>query len=75
VRQRDVVVPDDVGRATVTKELADRGLPRLAVEAWCMAWQAAARRMGLEDAGPDYWTIGLAWIDERLREGQTPPTR
>lgn len=51
--------------ALVRDELIERGMPALGADAWCAAWEAEAKRLGIDRRVADFWTIGSVWIRER----------
>jgi len=59
------------GRSAVRNLLADEGMPVETADAWCDAWEAEAARLSLE-RDSEYWTLGIAWIDEQRRTRRLP---
>jgi hypothetical protein len=54
----------EANRSVVRSELIAAGIPRVAADAWCAAWEAEAQRLGIDVRIPDFWTIGSVWIRE-----------
>jgi hypothetical protein len=52
-------------RAVVHGELIARGIPALAADAWCAAWEAEGKRLGIDGRVADFWTLGSVWIREQ----------
>ena len=61
----------ETSRALVHDELVDRGMPALGADAWCAAWEAEAKRLGIDGRVADFWTIGSVWIREQTAMKQT----
>lgn len=62
------LLTDDVVRASrefVRGEIIAAGRSREDADAWCDAWEAEARRLGIDSHIRDYWTIGSVWIREQ----------
>jgi hypothetical protein len=59
--------PKDIeaNRSMVRSELIAQGMPLVAADAWCAAWEVEAERLGIDARNPDFWTIGSVWIREQ----------
>lgn len=55
----------DANRAFVRDELMAAGIPAVAADAWCAAWEAEAKRLDIDRRITDYWTLGSVWIREQ----------
>jgi hypothetical protein len=51
-------------RALIKKELTE-GMPSEDADVWCDAWEAEAKRLGIDRRTPDFWTVGSAWIRQQ----------
>ncbi|MFI5292706.1 MAG: hypothetical protein ACHQ02_07545 [Candidatus Limnocylindrales bacterium] len=60
-------------RATAAARLLAMQVPGFAIDRWCAAWEAEARRRDVEiDA--DSWNDGIAWIVSKIADGESPPS-
>jgi hypothetical protein len=55
----------EANRSVIRGELIAEGMPPVAADAWCAAWEAEAERLGIDARTPDFWTIGSVWIREQ----------
>jgi len=55
-------------RAWVRDELIAAGLSVERADALCSAWEAEARRLGVDTHIADFWTLGSVWIREHRFE-------
>jgi hypothetical protein len=60
----------EANRAMVRDELIAAGIPVVAAEAWCAAWEREATRLDIDRRVSDFWTLGSAWIREQMSERQ-----
>jgi hypothetical protein len=56
----------EANRRLIHDELVERGIPALAADAWCAAWEAEAKRLGIDGRVADFWTLGSVWIREQI---------
>ena len=61
----------EANRALVRDELIERGMPALAADAWCAAWENEAERLRIDRRVADFWTIGSVWIREQTAMRRT----
>jgi hypothetical protein len=55
----------EANRSVIRGELMAAGIPPVAADAWCAAWEDEAKRLGIDARNADFWTIGSVWIREQ----------
>jgi hypothetical protein len=59
-------------RMLTKARLVSMRVPAFAVGRWCDAWEAEAKRRGLESSA-DTWEDGIRWIMSKVAAGELPP--